>query len=200
MGRTGEVHNFFSSFPDSVWKSKENAWKLQLMAVNQILPNIYGILMLWRKQSGYFFLLLKFLGSCIDFFFFFSFFLFLLLLFMLYQRRAANTLALIVPHSFTFWFCFTLLFPRKTWKSYYTSVESLSEILACSKGNWHPIRICVTTCGNSLIALNGSKKAGWDCSCVLCAIHPLSTQGVACCAVMTFYVTIFESRNVNTIN
>lgn len=62
----------------------------------------------------------------------------LFLLSMLSQRRAANTLALIVLNFFTFWFCFTLLFPRKTWKSYYTSVESLSEIPTCPKGNWHP--------------------------------------------------------------
>lgn len=57
VGRTEEVHIVLFSFPDSAWQSKENAWNLQLLAVNQNLSNIYGILMLGRKQSGYFFLL-----------------------------------------------------------------------------------------------------------------------------------------------
>lgn len=164
----------FFSFPDSAWKkTRENVWKLQLMAVNQILSNIYGILMLWRKQSGTFSLSfkVKFLGSWINFFFLFLnyFFLVLLLLLMLSQRRAANSLALIVPNSFTFLVLLhPPLFPGKLGK---VAVQVLS----------HPRRFLlvqkktgIQTCKNIPIALNGRKRwEGQGCSCVLCAAHPL---------------------------
>lgn len=187
---------FFLSFlfQIALEKNRENVWKLQLMAVNQILSNIYGILMLWRKQSGTFSVSfkVKFLGSWINFFSLFLdyFFLVLLLLLMLSQRRAANSLALIAPNSFAFlvWL-HPPLFPGKLGK---VSVQVLS----------HPRRFLlvqketgIQTCRNIpiLMGFKWEEKAGGGvCSCVLCAVHPCSH-----CAAVTFCGTIFESRNVN---
>lgn len=89
---------------------------------------------------------------------------------MLSQRRAANSLALIVPDSFTFLFLLhPPLFPGKLGK---VTVQVLS----------HPTRFLlvqketgIQTCRNIPIALNGRKRQeGWDCSCVLCAVHSCS--------------------------
>lgn len=132
----------------------------------------------------------------LNFFFFFCnyFFLVLLLLLMLSQRRAANSLALIVPNSFTLTFLLhPPLFPEKLGK---VTVQMLSQprrFLLVQKETG------IQICRNIPIALNGMKRQeGWDCSCVLCAVHPCShKEGRACCAVVTYYGTIFKSRNVN---
>lgn len=146
--------------------------------------------MLWRKQSGYFFLL--FWSEVPWLLHLFS----PLLLSMLSQRRAANTLALVILNFFAFVFVSPFFFPEELGKSYYTSVKSLSELVERETG----IQTCVTTCRNNLIALDRSKKAGRSCGCVVCAVNPSFIRSKACCAVMTVYITIFESRNVNTSN
>lgn len=188
----------FFSFPDSAWKkNRENVWKLQLMAVNQILSNIYGILMLWRKQSGTFSLSfkVKFLGSWINFFF---------PLFKLFFLGPAPPAHVIPEEScklsgtdcpkflYFFGFASPSSFPRKTWKSYCASVKSPKEIPACSEGNWHPDLQEYSHCFEWQEKVGG---AGLQL-CPVCSTS-IATQGRACCAVVTFYGTILESRNVN---
>lgn len=167
------------------------------MAVNQILSNIYGILVLWRKQSGTFSFSFKmeFLDYWINFFFLFFNCFFL----------GAAPPAHVIPEEgcelsstdcpkFLHAFVFLLrppLFPGKLGKVTVRVLSHPRSFLLVQEETG------IQLCRNIPIAVNGwQRQHGWDCSCVPVQCI-LLTQGRACWAVVMFYGTIFQSRNVN---